>query len=306
MVEVRVPASSANMGPGFDSFGIALSLYNTIRVSETDGGLNIIDSGNDEYIPHDKNNLIYKSVIRAFDEVGYSVRGLQISQNSFIPMTRGLGSSSSCIVGGLIAGNIISGRKLTTQRIFELADEIEGHPDNVAPALFGGFCISCRDGGKLYRKTIRPDGKIKFVAMIPNYFVATKKSRTLLPKAVVTEDAVYNISHASMLAAAFAAGDYANLDIFTSDRLHQPYREPIIDHMEEIFKASSDLGAYAAYLSGSGPTIVALVSAEDSEFNDKMQAWLNLRGIDRKCTELTVDNVGAIAVEHGGKRRIFE
>lgn len=306
MVEVRVPASSANMGPGFDCFGIALSLYNTIRVSETDSGLKIIDSGNGEFIPQDKNNLIYRSVIRAFDEVGYSFRGLQISQNSCIPMTRGLGSSSSCIVGGLIAGNIISGRRLTPQRIFELADEIEGHPDNVAPALFGGFCISCRDGGKLYRKTIRPDGKIKFVAMIPNYFVATKKSRTLLPKAVITEDAVYNISHASMLAAAFATGDYSNLDIFTSDRLHQPYREPIIDHMEEIFKASERLGACAAYLSGSGPTIVALVPAEDREFSEKMRSWLNAHGIDRKCEELTIDNVGAIAAEHKGSRKALK
>lgn len=305
MVEVRVPASSANIGPGFDSFGIALSLYNTIRVSETDSGLEIIDYGNNEYIPHDKNNLIYKAIVRAFDEVGYSARGLKISQRSFIPMTRGLGSSSSCIVGGLTAGNILSGRKLTPERIFELADEMEGHPDNVAPALFGGFCISCRDGEKLYRKTIRPDSDIKYVAMIPNYFVATKKSRTLVPKAVVTEDAVYNLSHAAMLAAAFATGDYRNLDIFTSDRLHQPYREPIIDHMERIIGVSKEMGAYAAYLSGSGPTIVAMVPSDNNEFTKKMQAWLNLRGIDRRCEELTIDNIGAIAVEHRGNRKVL-
>lgn len=305
MVEVRVPASSANIGPGFDSFGIALSLYNTIRVSETDKGLTITASENENVIPKDKNNLIYKSVIRAFDEAGYTAHGLKISQKSCIPMTRGLGSSSSCIVGGLVAGNILSGRKLTVQRIFELADEIEGHPDNVAPALFGGFCISCIDGGKLYRKTIRPDGRIKFVAMIPDYFVATKKSRTLLPKAVVTEDAVYNLSHASMLAAAFATGDYSNLDVFTSDRLHQPYREAIIDRMGEIFAASEKLGAYAAYLSGSGPTIMALVSADNLSFAEKMQSWLKKRGIDRKCVELTVDNVGAIAVEHKGNHNVL-
>lgn len=305
MVEVRVPASSANIGPGFDSFGIALSLYNTIRVSETDKGLTITASENENVIPKDKNNLIYKSVIRAFDEAGYTAHGLKISQKSCIPMTRGLGSSSSCIVGGLVAGNILSGRKLTVQRIFELADEIEGHPDNVAPALFGGFCISCIDGGKLYRKTIRPDGRIKFVAMIPDYFVATKKSRTLLPKAVVTEDAVYNLSHASMLAAAFATGDYSNLDVFTSDRLHQPYREAIIDRMGEIFAASENLGAYAAYLSGSGPTIMALVSADDLSFAEKMQSWLKKSGIDRKCVELTVDNVGAIAVEHKGNHNVL-
>lgn len=300
MVEVRVPASSANMGPGFDCFGIALSMYNTIRVEETDAGLKIIRSGGDDYVPQDKSNLIYRAVIRAFDEVGYSLKGLKISQKSEIPMTRGLGSSSSCIVGGLIAGNIISGRQLDAARIFELACELEGHPDNAAPALYGGFCISCVDEGLLYRKTVRPSGNIKFAAMIPDYFVPTKKSRTQLPKAVTTEDASFNVSHAAMLALAFATGDFNNLDIFVHDRLHQPYRETMIDHMEEIFEKSAELGALASYLSGSGPTVIAVLRAEDMSFAENMRRYFKEKNIDRRCVELGIDNVGAVAVEKGG------
>lgn len=296
MVEVRVPATSANIGAGFDSFGIALSLYNTVSVSETDNGLKIIKPKNSDYIPSDKNNLIYRCIKRVFDEVGYSQKGLIISQKSEIPMTRGLGSSSSCIIGGLIAGNIISGRKLNTDAIFSLANEIEGHPDNVAPALFGGFCVSCMDNGRLYRTTLRPKNDIKFVAMVPGYFVATKKSRTRLPKTVNIEDAAFNVSHAAMLALSFATGNYDNLGVFVNDRLHQPYRMEMIEDMENIFNKSKSLGALASYLSGSGPTIVAIIKKEDVEFSKNMQKYFDENNINRKCLELTVDNVGAIAV----------
>ncbi len=299
MVEVRVPATSANLGAGFDCFGIALSMYNTIRVDETEQGLYIVRSPDAEYTPNDKNNLIYRSVMRAFDEVGYAAKGLKISQQSDIPMTRGLGSSSSCIIGGLIAGNIISGRKLTPQRIFELANELEGHPDNVAPALFGGFCVSCIDDGKLFRRTVRPKNDIKLVAMIPKYFLPTKKSRTQLPKTVSAKDAAFNVAHAAMLALSFALGDYKNLDVFANDKLHQPYRANMIEDMEKVFEISSNCGALASYLSGSGPTVVAIIKACDTEFINKTEEYFKNCGIDRRCVELSVDNVGAVAIEKG-------
>lgn len=299
MVQVRVPATSANLGAGFDCFGIALSMYNTISVSETEKGLYIVRSPDAEYTPNDKNNLIYRSVMRAFDEVDYTPKGLKISQKSDIPMTRGLGSSSSCIVGGLIAGNIISGRKLTPQRIFELANEIEGHPDNVAPALYGGFCVSCIDNGTLFRRTVRPKNDIKFVAMIPKYFVPTKKSRTQLPKTVLAKDAAFNVAHASMLALSFASGDYRDLDVFVNDRLHQPYRAAMIEDMEKIFGMCSELGALASYLSGSGPTVIAIIKAEDTEFIKKTEEYFKSSGIDRRLVELSIDNVGAVAIEKG-------
>ena len=296
MIEVRVPASSANLGPGFDSFGIALSLYNTIRVKETEKGLYITNSDTLEFVPTNTNNLIYRAVLRVFDEVGYTMRGLMINQNSDIPMTRGLGSSSACIVGGLIAGNILSGRHLTSQRLFELATEIEGHPDNVAPALFGGFCISCRDEQRLIRQTIRLKSDIKFVAMVPKYFVSTKKSRGLIPKEVPIENAAFNISHASSIVYAFATGNYDGLSVFCKDRLHQPYRAEVVLDMDEIIKKSMENGAYCAYLSGSGPTVVAMVSSDNGSFVNKMNEAFKSLGIERSCIELTCDNVGAVAI----------
>ncbi len=297
MIEVRVPASSANIGSGFDCFGIALSLYNTIRVCEIESGLYISNSNAAEYIPNGINNLIYRSAMRVFDEVGHRLKGLKINQNSNIPMTRGLGSSSACIIGGLLAGNAISGRKLDMQRIFELANEIEGHPDNVAPALFGGFCISCIDDGRLLRKTIRIKPGLEFIAMIPEYYMVTKKSRELLPKSVKLEDASYNIAHAASFAASLAMGDYENLDIYCNDRLHQLYRADAVSDMEKIFEESKRQGACGVYLSGSGPTVIAIVKKDNNNFIDRMNEYFKQEGISRKCKSLYVDNVGAILKE---------
>ncbi len=297
MVEVRVPASSANIGPGFDSFGIALTMYNSIRVSETDKGLYINNINPTRFIPSNDNNLVYRAVMRAFDEVGYCAKGLKISQKSDIPMTRGLGSSSACIIGGLIAGNVLSGRKLTSQRIFELANEIEGHPDNVAPALFGGFCISCVDDNQLYRKTIRIKNDIKFVAMIPKYFVVTKKSRGLVPLEIPTSDASYNLSHSAAMAVCLATGDYENLSVYCKDKIHQQYRKNIVVDLENIIEKSIEFGALAAYLSGSGPTIIAIIKSDDNHFIGKITDYFSKHDIKRDCVLLSCDNTGAISRE---------
>ena len=297
MVEVRVPASSANIGPGYDSFGIALTLYNSIRVSETDSGLYIRNLNPEGYIPLNEKNLVYRAIIRAFDEVGYSARGLKISQKSDIPMTRGLGSSSACIVGGLVAGNIISGRKLTSQRIFELANELEGHPDNVAPALFGGFCISCNDDDKLYRQTIRVSNKIKFVAMVPKYYVVTRKSRGLIPDMISTKDAAYNLSHAAGIAVSFATGDYKNLSVYCKDRIHQQYRKTVVEDLEDIIEKSLSYGALGAYLSGSGPTVIAIINGDDNDFVNKITNYFSDKQIKRDVVLLSCDNAGTVAVE---------
>lgn len=294
MIEVRVPASTANIGSGFDCFGIALSLYNKIRVSETENGLIIKNYNSNEYIPTDDKNLIYRSVIRVFEEVGYEKRGLIISQKSEIPMTRGLGSSSACVIGGLLAGNAISGRKLDTQRIFELASELEGHPDNAAPALFGGFCISCKDSEGLYRQTVRIPRGIKFVAMVPHYYVATKKSRMLIPDKVSAADAAFNLAHAASFVQAMASGNFEHLNIFTKDRLHQSYRKEMVPDMDFVFEKSLENGAKAVFLSGSGPTVIAIADENDENFKNAMHTIFEKNNIERSCTELYADNVGAV------------
>ncbi len=297
MVEVRVPATSANMGAGFDTMGIALGLYNTIRVEEKEQGLQVINLNTKEYIPTNENNLIYRAVTRVFDEVGYKKRGIKIVQDSAIPITRGLGSSSACIVGGLLAGNVISGRRLSYERIAELACEMEGHPDNAIPAIYGGFCTSVWDFKKVYFRSFKLPSNLEYAIMSPDYFVATKKSRGILPDEIPFKNATHNISRAVWLATGLATGKFDNLHIGVEDKIHQPYRKNYVDGMEEIFKKTYECGSKATFLSGSGPTILSILDGDFSEFKNNMEKFFENFSNRWKCKIVTIDNVGAIVRE---------
>ena len=174
MVRVKVPATSANMGSGFDCLGIGLCLYSVVEMSEEGGGLTIIDNSNMGYVPKDESNLIYAAAKRVFDTVGYNPSGIKIVQSSRIPMTRGLGSSSACIIGGALAANVLSGRKLSYSELLDIACSMEGHPDNVTPAMYGGMCAAAVSDGHVYAKSIKINSKIKAAVFIPDYFVSTK------------------------------------------------------------------------------------------------------------------------------------
>lgn len=297
MVKVRVPATSANMGAGFDTLGIALNLYNRIEAEEISSGLDIRVLNTADYIPLDERNLIYRAMSAVFKETGYRPTGLKITQKSDIPMTRGLGSSSACIIGGMLAANVISGRRLPYSRIIELAAQMEGHPDNVGPALFGGFCVSLMTKHRtiVHSTKIRPH--IKFAVMIPDYFVATKKSRAVLPDAVPFKDAVFNIAHASILQAALISGDTSQLRIGVQDRLHQPYRRSYIDGFDEIFEKTYSAGSLGTYLSGSGPTILSFLDGNYDIFKAEMESFFIKNSHRWTCKILDIDNVGAVVSE---------
>ena len=297
MVRLRIPASSANMGPGFDTLGVALNLYSRLEIEEIPEGVVVNTINPKGFTPRDENNLIYKAAMNVFEYTGYKAKGLKITQDSAIPMTRGLGSSSACIIGGMLAANVISGRKLAYKEILNLAAKMEGHPDNVAPALYGGFCVSVYDGNTAWCKSTKLNPDIKFAVMIPDYFVATKKSREVLPEAVPFKDAVHNVSRASLLQAALISGDMSMLKTAVDDRLHQQYRKSYIDGFDEIFEKTYELGAKATYLSGSGPTIVSVIDENYEEFNDGMKNFFKENSHDRNCMILSVDNVGAVVSE---------
>lgn len=297
MIRVRVPATSANMGAGFDSMGIALGMYNTLEISEIDEGLEIVCKSPTEFIPKNKNNLVYRAMRRVFDEVGYRVRGLKIVQNSEIPVTRGLGSSSACVIGGMLAANALSGRRLSYRDILDLAVEMEGHPDNVTPALYGGFCVAARGGGHTFFRSEKIDANLRFAIMVPDYFVATNKSRGTLPEAVSYKDASFNIGHAVLFAASLISGDFENLREGVQDKLHQPYRSAYIDHMEQTFEKTYELGSCATYLSGSGPTILSVLSGGCAEFRAGMETYFRSLPHSWSCRILSVDNVGAVLSE---------
>lgn len=282
------------MGSGFDTLGVAVGLYNRIEVEEIPRGLEISNRGSGGYIPQDKNNLIYRAMLEVFECVGYEPKGYRISQNSTIPMTRGLGSSSACIIGGMLAANVISGRKLCYSEIVHLAAKMEGHPDNVGPALYGGFCVSMTDGDKTIVKSTKIENSIKFAACVPDFFVVTRKSRGTLPDKVDFRDATYNIAHASMMQAAMRDGDMDALKLAAGDRLHQRYRKSYIDGMEDIFEKAYELGSCATYLSGSGPTIMSVLGEGANGFGRGMREYFKKKGLEWRCMILSVDNVGAV------------
>ncbi len=294
MIKLRVPASSANMGAGFDTLGIAVALYNRMEIEEIPQGLEVINKNTQSFIPKNKDNLIYRAMMYLFDSVGYEPKGYRIAQNSQIPMTRGLGSSSACIIGGMLAANIISGRTLSYNEIIHLAAKMEGHPDNVGPALFGGFCVSLTDGDKTIIKSTKLENHIKFAVIIPDFFVATKKSRGVLPAKVDFQSAVYNVGHASMFQAAMLTGDMEALKLGVRDKLHQQYRKNYVDGMEDIFEKTYSLGSRATYLSGSGPAILSILDGGYDRFSRGMKEYFRKNSLKWKCMILPIDNVGAV------------
>lgn len=294
MIKVRVPATSANVGAGFDSLGLAVSLYNEFTFEEADK-LEII-SLDGALIPTGPSNLVYRSAKAVFDQLDIPMPGLRITQQNAIPMARGLGSSSSCIVAGILGANAMLGNKLTPRQMLTMATGIEGHPDNVAPAMLGGFVTSVFDEGQVYSVKKQIDTSLVFAAFIPNFKLLTEKARAALPQNVSHKDAVYNLSRAALATAAFCDGDYELLGVATKDKLHQQYRLPLIPGGDEIFAMANDLGAYATYISGAGPTIMAVVNKEDELFFERAEAAMQ---DDEKMRafalhRLLADNVGAV------------
>ncbi|MBP2032985.1 homoserine kinase [Clostridium algifaecis] len=275
-VKVRIPATTANMGPGFDTLGMALKLYNEIEVQETNGGTEIYNNGVREEEDF-KDNLIYKTIMKTIGKQGYSCKGLKINVTKCdIPMSRGLGSSSACIVGGIKAANSITGVKMTQEDIISLATEIEGHPDNVVPAALGGMVISLKVGDKITYSKVKLPSQLRFAAMIPEFEVSTALSRKVLPESYSKEDCIFNMSRAAMLVNALNNNEFNKLSLCFDDKIHQPYRKKLIKNLDAIFKESNKLKSLGEFISGSGSTLMAVISNENAdEFTYCMKKFLD-------------------------------
>jgi homoserine kinase len=250
------------MGPGFDCMGMAFKLYNTLRIETQESGL-LIENWSDQTIPTYSNNLIYATIKDFFNLIGKKLPGLHMIQDDHIPMTRGLGSSAACIVSGLLAANELSGERLSREQLLKIAAETEGHPDNAAPALFGGITVGAMHHGQLYysRLNVPKLNELHFAVIIPNFYLSTEKARKILPTHYTRADAVYNISRAALLTAALTGGDFELLRAAFGDRIHQPYRRELIPGFKEIFDAAYASGALGVFLSGAGPTIIAVTTS---------------------------------------------
>lgn len=298
MIKVRVPATSANMGAGFDCLGVALGLYNYVYAEETDGGLTIEIADNiSKFLPRDERNLVYRSMKVLFDEAGYSPKGLHLVLDNSIMVTRGLGSSSAGIVGGLVAANEISGANFSKDEILNMAAKIEGHPDNVAPALLGGITVNVTEGGKIrYVKADVPDDLL-FAAFVPDFILSTRKSRSVLPKGLSVKNAVFNMGRTALLMSSIMTGKYENIRTAVEDRMHQKYRKDLIPNIDDLFDTAYRENALGVYLSGAGPTVVALVHADNTEFENNMSELLNRNMNNWSLYMLKGDNIGAVVYD---------
>lgn len=296
-ITVRIPASSANLGSGFDSLGIALNLYNYITVREKESGLSItVPDDPGCHLPRDNSNLVYRGISMVARRSGNKVGGLEIELKNNIPSSRGLGSSSAAIVGGLVAGNALYGNPFSKEELLNFAAEIEGHSDNVAPALYGGFTTSVmkRQTVKCIKNNLKDD--IKFAVFVPDFHLRTKRARMVLPRIVPFTDAVFNTGRSALLTASLISGDYTHLRTGVADRLHQNYRRRFIPGFDEIFRLAYKNGALGVYLSGAGPSILAIIKSDNIDFNAQISGVLNKKLTHWQLHILEPDNEGAILI----------
>lgn len=295
MVKIQIPATSANIGSGYDALGLAVNLYNYVYMHEYDG-VKVVNRDNSS-IPENANNLVYKTAKYLYEVCGKPFRGLYIEQINNIPIARGLGSSSACIVAGLLGANKLLGDPMTRDDIVNFAANLEGHPDNSTPALLGGLVTSVMDSGKVYcvKQCIQND--LRFAAFIPDFELKTSSARAVVPKEVSHKDAVYNLSRASLVSVSLYSGNYHNLRVACGDRLHQPYRLPIIKHAAEVMELSYKLGAYGAYISGAGSTLMAIVDQRKTDFQKEARIALDEMGlVSWDLRMLCIDNEGAVVL----------
>ncbi|MBQ3337737.1 MAG: homoserine kinase [Selenomonadaceae bacterium] len=297
---VRVPGTSANCGPGFDCLGLATTIYNYLDLTLLHGNKIVVEAAGEgaENIPRGKRKLTWQAVQRLLQEVGRETdfKGAIIRTRNNVPISRGLGSSSTAIVGGLVAANEILGAPLTRQELLKLATELEGHPDNVAPALFGGFTVSVMDKGAVQTFSFQPRIKLKLIVAVPDFELSTRLARKVLPKNISMKDAIFNVSRASMLIAALVEGREDLLPLAFDDALHQPYRKKLVPGMTEVFEAAKAAGALGAAISGAGSCLIAFTTTRsglEEKISSAMVEEFKAHGVKSKALILNVDKRGA-------------
>ena len=289
MICVRVPATSANMGPGFDCLGMALCLYNRIYFQESGEGLRI--NGCDRMYSGE-DNLAYLAYLRTLEKYGIDKpKGLEIEIVGEIPISRGLGSSAAMIVAGIMGAARIHGLSLSKEEVLLIANGIEGHPDNVAPAIYGGLTAAVVRGEEPIVMNYPVSKDLRFTALVPDFETSTAMARSILPETIKRTDGVYTAGCLALLLKALETGDGKALAAALDDRLHQPYRKTLIPGFDGIREAAVRNGAAGLVISGSGSTLLAVGGGED--FKDRMKEELKTFEGDWQVMTLGVDSVGA-------------
>ena len=298
-VELRVPASTSNLGPGFDTIGLAVQLYNDFRFERIDSGLEVIIKGEGAgVLERGPANRTYRAFSAACKLVGCDVPGLKIVQHNAIPLARGLGGSGTAVLAGTIAAFLFAGVEPETSRVLDQSFTIEAHPDNLNPSLVGGLTDSVINGSHVVYVKVIPPANLTTVTLIPDCGLETGAARQVVPHQFSREDMIFNIRGAGMILAALATGQLDDLALAMRDRLHQPYRVPLLPGMPEIFQAAVDAGSPGVALSGAGSGIFAFAYVHNEKaIGEAMKAAAAQFGMNAYCLYLPIDNEGVQIVD---------
>ncbi|TVP63882.1 MAG: homoserine kinase [Nodularia sp. (in: Bacteria)] len=295
-ITVTVPATTANLGPGFDCIGAALTLYNKFKFTRLDQGGLIIDvtGAEAERVQTDESNLLYQAFVKLYQYIGQTPPSVKMEIQLGVPLARGLGSSATAIVGGLVGANQLAGAPLTQLQVMELAIAMEGHPDNVVPALLGGCRLAVTSGDNWEICDIPWNENIVPVLAIPDFELSTSEARQVLPTQVSRADAIFNTAHLGLLLRGLQTGKGEWLSTALQDRLHQPYRQALIPGYDAVNTAAMKAGAYGMVISGAGPTLLAVVDQLNSQAVEAamLSAWQET-GITATVRSLSLDTQGA-------------
>lgn len=290
-VAVQVPATSANLGPGFDCLGLALNLH--LSVSCRTGGSSLRISAGDPTIATDETNLVFRAMAAVFQAAGKPTPPVELHIDNEIPLSRGLGSSSAAIVAGVVLANALLGQPFTKSRLLEVALPLEGHPDNIAPAMFGGLVVSSLGDEGVLAAPVELRRAPAIALFIPEFAMATAEARRVLPDKVPRADAVFNTGRSSLLVAALAAGDFSLLRWAMQDRLHQPYRAAIFPAMPNLISAALEAGAAGCALSGAGSTVIAFCAANPGPVLEALEQAAQAARLPGRSARAEIDVAGA-------------
>ncbi|MCH7734211.1 MAG: homoserine kinase [Chloroflexi bacterium] len=295
---VRVPATTANLGPGFDCLGMALDIWSELTVERAPFSITVEGEGSDApSMPLDERNLVVIGVNAAFEAAGKPTPELSYVCRNEIPYSRGFGSSSAAIVAGLLAGSAICGYHLDLEDLIKIAADIDGHPDNVAPALMGGLCIGIHTDSKWITDQVALPDDLKAVLFVPDVEGPTREARALLADEISRADAIFNIGRAAMLVNAFSTGRLELLRHATEDMLHQPARSAIYPAMKRLIESALIGGAHGAFLSGAGPSVVAFTTGREMTVIYEMAEAARLHNLPGKTMVVNPAATGAYLTE---------
>lgn len=289
MYKVKVPATSANLGCGFDTLGVALSIYNTFTFELVESGYQFLGV---EVAFNNEENLVYTSFLKTLKKLGRKVEGVRITFDCDIPMAGGLGSSSTCVVAGIYGAYALTNTPINKEEILAIANSIEGHPDNVAPAIFGGLTASCVVDSKAISLSYDIDTRFQFLAIYPNFETLTHEARKVLPKELPYEDAISNVSRVAVLLKAFETYNIEVLGQVNEDKLHEPYRKKLIHEYDEVRSICQELDSITFFISGSGSTLMNVM--QDTNYIEEIQSRLNTLQYTWKVIPLRVDTKGSV------------